>query len=48
VGNNDTNHATFNPHYPIKAKAIRDAWQKNRTPSTPEDPRVDITITTNE
>jgi hypothetical protein len=48
VGNDDTNHATFNPRCPIKAKAIRDAWQKNRTPSTPEDPLTDITMTTNE
>jgi hypothetical protein len=48
VGNDDTNYASFNPHCPIKAKAIRDAWQKNRTPSTPEDPLTDITMTTNE
>jgi hypothetical protein len=48
VGNNDTNHTAFNPHCPIKAKAIRDAWQKNRIPSTPEDPPADITMTTNE
>jgi hypothetical protein len=38
VGNDDTNHAAFNPHCPIKAKAIRDTWQKNRIPSTTEDP----------
>jgi hypothetical protein len=48
AGNDDTNHAALNPHCPIKAKAIRDAWQKNRTPSTPEDPPADITMTTNE
>jgi hypothetical protein len=48
AGNDDTNHAAFNPHCPIKATAIRDAWQKNRTPSTPEDPPADITMTTNE
>jgi hypothetical protein len=48
AGNEDTNHAAFNPCCPIKAKAIRDAWQKNRTPSTPEDPPMDITMTTNE
>jgi hypothetical protein len=47
VGNDDTNYAAFNPHYPINAKAIRDTWQKNITPSTPEDPPADITITTN-
>jgi hypothetical protein len=48
AGFNDTNHAAFNPCYPIKAKAIRDAWQKNRIPNTPEDPPADITMTTNE
>jgi hypothetical protein len=48
AGNDDTGHAAFNPRCPIKAKAIWDAWQKNTTPSTPEDPPADITMTTNE
>jgi hypothetical protein len=48
AGNDDTKHVAFNPHCPIKAKAIRDAWKKNRIPSTPEDPPMDITMTTNE
>jgi hypothetical protein len=48
VGNDDTNHTAFNPHCPIKAKAIRDTWQKNRIPSTLEDPPVNMTMTTNE